>query len=173
MYADLLHRYFSELGCVYRLCVRSCVVLCPCWSGVLVSIHLPFLGEQLGSCWGVSFRPYSGMLQLVLYFLNYSASPFSSVVELGLIPSAKCSFWTRKYPCLQNHAVVLPGSEANGKVIPEYCWHWKTLLSCVMHCNLWLWSRTTSITKDPKNMSVILLYLQALKFWEILGGLLS
>lgn len=102
VYADLLHTYFSELGCVYMLCVRSCVVLCPCWSGVLVSIHLPFWGEQLGSCWGVSFRPYSDMLQLVLYFLNYRASPFSSVVELGLIPSAKCSFWTRKYPYLQN-----------------------------------------------------------------------
>lgn len=36
--------------------VRSYVVLCPCCSGLLISMHLHFLDGQLGSCWGVSFR---------------------------------------------------------------------------------------------------------------------
>lgn len=104
------------------------------------------------------------MLQLVLYFLNFRASPFSSIVELGLILSAIISFWTMKYPCLQNHAVVLevtPTTKtANGKAIPEYC---LTLESPAQLCeaqtvNCGFEAGPPQLLNDPKNMPVILLY---------------
>lgn len=125
------------------------------------------------------------MLQLAFYFFKYRASPFSSVVELGLIPSASGSSLTIECPCHHNHPVAIPGSDW---YLPQ------SSVASKWESNFWLllvWLTPESPAQLCEALQFVALkqdhlnhykhkkYFSclsfcftsvALKFWEILGG---